>query len=654
MRIALDEWSPAAAGLGDNADFTCSMTFVAPVDGYLQFDGIATLATVTVDGVVAASSSSMWLPVRIPLSAGRHEIIVHCRALGPELEVPRKPRARWRQKVASHNNLRWFRTTLNGRAPGFAPGPPVVGLWRPAWFVAGEVDFKVRTRLEGANGIVTVEGLPDGTIVRLEGARAVVRDAFAQLVVEQAKLWWPHTHGDAHLYEVTADGFERMKRVGFRTVASPGDILRDGMRPQINGIDVFVRGAVWTPVSENEVRSTLETARAHGLNAVRVCGTMAYETREFHDLCDELGMLVWQDLMFANFDYPFSDPEFRAIVEAEVDAVADRVAGHPSTFCVCGSSETEQQAAMYGIEPAAARDPFFADYVPSVLAKADVDALYVPSAPCGADRPLIASQGVSNWFGVGGYRRPLEEARCAGVRFASECLAISNIPDAAGDPLDPGWKQGVPRDVGADWDFDDVRNHYLEALYDVDSDELRATDPERWIALSKQVSADVMVEVFGDWRRADSGCGGAFVLWLRDLMPGAGWGLIDSDGRPKPVLRALKQVLAPVAVWMTDEGLSGYRVHVANDGPTELAAVVNIGLIRRGEQVDGGQCDIKVQPRSSWSGDAETIIGRWVDIGYAYRFGLPAHDLVQVELVGCDGALLGTGRRYPHGRAAVR
>jgi beta-mannosidase len=654
VRIPVEGWTPGRTAFGDDMDATFTTDFDAPCDGKLRFDGIATLAAVLIDGVVVAQSQSMWVPVEVPMTAGPHLIEVRCRALAPELEVQRKPRARWRQKVAYHNNLRWFRATLNGRAPGFAPGPPVVGLWRPVWFVARERKLTVRTRIDGDNGIVTVAtDLPDGTRVRVGEISATVIGGHAELRIASPSLWWPHTHGEPHLYELTVDGDQIRRKFGFRTLGSPCDILRDGLRPQINGVDLFVRGALWTPVPEDEVRSTLETARDHGLNAVRLPGTMTYETAEFHDLCDELGILVWQDLMFANFDYPFEDPDFRALVREELDALLEVIGGRPSTFCVCGGSEIEQQAAMLGLDPAIARPPFFAEEVPAALAEADVDALYVRSAPCGADRPLLPAQGVSNWFGVGGYMRPFSDVRSAGVRFASECLAIANVGDDVRHPNDPAWKAGVPKDSGADWDFDDVRDHYLKLLYDVDPAELRASDPERYLELSRRVSGDVMTEVFGEWRRPGSGCRGAFVLWLRDLAPGAGWGLIDSHGAPKPVLRELRQVLAPVAIWMTDEGMGGYAIHVANDGPEPLNATVAVTITHGGRQVDRGQVEMTVPPRSSWTGDAETILGRWVDVAYSYRFGPPAHDLVTAELRSPNGDLLGTAQRYPLGRAAV-
>ena len=78
-----------------------------------------------------------------------------------------------------------------------------------------------------------------------------------------------------------------------------------------------------------------------------------------------------------------------------------------------------------------------------------------------------------------------------------------------------------------------------------------------------------MADVFGEWRRPESGCGGGIVLWLRDVVPGAGWGLLDHQGRPKPAALALTPTLQPTAVWILDEGLNGLDVHVAHDGPSE-------------------------------------------------------------------------------------
>src|SRR4029079_8450677 len=136
---------------------------------------------------------------------------------------------------------------------------------------------------------------------------------------------------------------------------------------------------------------------------------------------------------------------------------------------ICGNSEIEQQVSMLGLDPAAGRRPFFGEEMPRIAAQWCPRSAYATSASCGGDLPFRARQGVANYFGVGAYLRPLEDARRASVPYASECLAFSNIPEPEAieamsletpggiTPTHPAWKRGVPRDGGAAWDFEDVR-----------------------------------------------------------------------------------------------------------------------------------------------------------------------------------------------------
>jgi beta-mannosidase len=659
-------------------------------EAVLAFDGVATVFAVELDGVVVLEGRSMFERHEVDVSnalrgGGEHELVIRCRALDAVLgEQPRRPRQRWRTRIVKDARLRFVRTAILGRAPGIAPGPPTAGPWRPVWLVRrrGPVldDVRLRPRVAGGAGVLQLRatlraaagGVLDPALVagggtlELDGrsGRHVAPlyvgaggEAEAQLHVPAVARWAPHTHGEPVLHDVhvlLADGtLLHRARVGFRHL-TPGpdhDAARDGLALAVDGVPVFARGAVWTPVREDEIRSTLGTLRDAGLNLVRVPGIGVYEDEAFHDACDELGMLVWQDFMFANLDYPIADDGFRAAVEAEARQVLLRIAGRPSLAVLCGNSEVEQQAAMFGVARdeilTAARGELFGELLPRLAREAGAEVPYLPSAPCGGDLPMHPGTGVDNWFGVGGYRRPLADVRAAGVRFASECLAFANVPDAE---VRDG--EGVPRDAGADWDFADVRDHYLRELLHVDPAAERAAGRARYLALSRQASGEAMAAVFGEWRRAASPCAGGIVLWARDLRPGAGWGLLDHAGAPKVALHRLAEVLAPVAVWLVDEGLGGVDVHVANDRPEPLRATLRVALLAGGAHaVAEGVVDLDVPGRGTARHGVEALAGRFADAAYAYRFGPPAHDVV-VATLERDGELLGQACHFPLGPPA--
>jgi beta-mannosidase len=681
----------------------------------LRLDGLATTAEVHLGGELILSGDSMFEEHAVDVGdrlTGDDELAIRFRALGPQLQGRRKPRARWRTRLVAQPNLRFVRTALLGRAPGFAPGPAPVGPYRPVVLERRRrlaVDeLHLLPRLSGGDGVLAVRAVlrgleagraaggpatvsvelsgPSGThradltVTPVDGGVAV---AAGELRVPAVARWWPHTHGEPVLHAVRLQaggvGIDA-GRVGFRDLAAGAGathaVEADGLDLHVNGVRVFARGAVWTPADPvglapdpAALRGVLETVRDAGLNLLRVPGIGAYETAAFHDLCDELGLLVWQDAMFANLDYPFEDEGFRETVEREAAAQLAALAGRPSLAVVCGNSEVEQQVAMLGLDAELGRGTFFGHTLPALVSASGADAVYVPSAPCGGDLPFRPDRGIANYYGVGAYLRPLEDARRSGVRFAAECLAFANVPDAdaieavlPGSPADvvvhhPRWKAGVPRDAGAGWDFEDVRDHYLAALFGVDPVALRRTDHERYLELSRAVTGEVMAEVFGEWRRAASPCGGAIVLWLRDLVPGAGWGLLDHRAAPKVAYHHLRRALAPVAVWTTDEGLGGVAVHVANDRPEPLEARLRVALYRDGEQrVDAGVAELTLPPHGSHTTGVEALVGRFVDAAWAYRFGPPAQDLIVagLERDGPEGPeLLSQAVRFPAGRPAV-
>jgi beta-mannosidase len=653
----------------------------------IQLEGIATLASVWLNGKLLFESESMFARHEVNVSSlleETNELLIFCRSLEVALRAhrSRKPAARWRTQVVAESQLRWFRTTLLGRAPGFAPGPEPVGPWRPVTLVRRrDLVLQRRSRMIGTDEKVGVIGLElalrslhpaarpvSGQLISGERASSFTFEhagnehaARATLQIPNVPHWWPHTHGKPELCPLRvelqlAGGSSIVMNeppVGFRTLNKLAQTADEGgLQIFWNNVPIFCRGVVWTPPdivslsqSSSTIRERLLLLRDAGFNMIRVAGTTVYEDHLFHSICDELGLLVWQDMMFANMDYPFADAEFHRLASTEAAAELARLGQHISTAVICGNSEIEQQVGMLGLDPSLGRGIFFAEELPRIAHRFCPGVPYIPSAPYGGDQPFRTNRGVANYFGVGAYLRPLEDARRAEVRFASECLAFANVPEPeiftslsvthrqAITPVSTTWKQTLPRDSGAAWDFEDVRDHYLKLLFAVDPLTLRYSDANRYWELSRMVSGEVMAETFGEWRRPASPCQGAIVLWSADLCPGGGWGILDSTGRPKAAYWFLKRALLPCAIWITDEGLNGLDVHAANDAAESFRGSIRLALYRNGEQkLKELQTPIELMPHESRTFGLEQIFGYFIDASYSYRFGPAAYDLVVTSL----------------------
>jgi beta-mannosidase len=161
-----------------------------------------------------------------------------------------------------------------------------------------------------------------------------------------------------------------------------------------------------------------------------------------------------------------------------------------------------------------------------------------------------------------------------------------------------------------------------------------------------------MSEVMGEWRRAASPCRGALVLWLKDMLAGAGLGVLDHRGDPKVAYHYLRRALAPRAVWTTDEGVNGVTIHVANDRSTTLTGRLRVALYRELEaKVAEVDERLELEPHGSAQRTVEGMLGRFVDAAWAYRFGPPAQDAIVVSLYADDDSpeLVSQAFRFPAG-----
>lgn len=666
-------------------------------DIVLGFDGLATLAEVWLNGEALLSSENMFvaheLPVRSRLRAGRNELVMRFRSLDAALQA-RRPRPAWRAPMIENQQLRWFRTTLLGRTPGWSPPAAAVGPWKDVWIETRSLldvgQWQVEAALDEGSGTVRVRGQLaarpaqqiDAVVLEVHRHGQLLRTLLSResgstfcgsLGIAEPRRWWPHTHGEPALYDVrlavSLAGRDEpvaveLGRIGFRTIEV--ERANGGFGIRVNGTPVFCRGACWTPldvVNLNASPAALDAAIAQvrdaGMNMLRVGGTMVYEQDAFFDACDTQGVLVWQDFMFANMDYP-TDPAFVAGVQQEVHQQLARLRSRPSLAVLCGNSEVEQQAAMWGAPRERWAPALFHEQIAAWARDQAPGVPYWPSSAHGGAFPFQADAGTTSYYGVGAYLRPLDDARRAAVRFATECLAFANLPNAAaiarmpgGESLrvnHPAWKTRTPRDLGAGWDFEDVRDHYLRELFGLDPAWLRHVDHERYLELGRQVTGEVMAATFAEWRRAGSTCSGALVWFLRDLWAGAGWGLTDELGTPKPAFSILRRALQPIALSLSDEGGNGLLVHLANERDATIAARMDIAAYNDSAAlVAHATKSMELRARSAVSLPVAGLFDGFLDLSGAYRFGPPPAQVVVGSLHDASGQLLAQSFHFPAG-----
>ena len=676
-------WSETEPAPIHDRDVWYRTTFAGSGREILRFEGLATLATVWLNGVPVLTSRSMFLAHEIEVELGGQNEIAFCfHSLAAEHARPGK-RGRWRPRLATPGSLRNVRTSLLGFMPGWCPNIDAVGPYRAVTRIPLREDSlrivsaDLRTALDGATGRLSARLVAEGAgsglaILRCDSRETALEQVSPGRFVGELKLpdvekWWPHTHGEPRLHTVEAViGGHRIDlgRVGFRTIALTRP-FEEGLSLSVNGVPVFCRGASWMPADltglsgePDSYRPMLDLAREAGMNMLRVSGITLYEAKSFHDLCDELGILVWQDLMLANFDYPTDEPAFRDSLVREIEQLLDRTQASPALCVIGGGSEVWQQAAMLGYPREIWEGRFVSQTLPELVARQRPDLVVVPNSPSGGDLPFSTSAGVTHYYGVGAYKRPFEDARRAEVGFATECLAFANVPEAATltalgltDPTSPLWAAGIPRDRGADWNFEQVRDHYLGLLYGVDPERLRRDDPDRYLTLARATSGECMEATFSEWRRAPSPTSGGLVWFFRDVGPGAGWGVVDCLGRPKPAWYALKRAFRPVQLGLSDEGLNGLHLHVHNETAEPLDAQLRLAFSdASGRVVAAGERVITVDPRASCRWSSAELIGRFFDATQAYRFGPPAHSLGHASLIDRSGKVITEAFHFPQGR----
>ena len=473
---------------------------------------------------------------------------------------------------------------------------------------------------------------PDGELV---GGGPLARDdgddhASAYLVVERPQLWWTHDLGAPNLYRLaiflTVDGqvaATRHARVGIRTIALDQSPDQDEppnrfFRFVLNGRPLFARGANWVPedlrlgvVTDATYRERLAQAAGANMNMIRVWGGGSYEQDAFYATCDELGLLIWHDFMFAGLPYP-GDAEFLAECEAEARYQVARLRTHPSLALWCGNNEAHMNN-----DPLAGR-ALFGDVLPRAVADEDGNTPYWPGSPYGGDGFNSTHDGdTHDWRGFHGSESGAfgEEGRSdrsgAGRhwrRYAGEVgrfVSEFGFASAATRATIDHWNSRDQRDPRAHAWQDRIRyvpgDSHLALLEEITGP---PRNPAEWIDFTQLIQAEGFRFGIERFRERKPHCSGALIWQLNDCWPGFTWSIIDFGGHPKPAYYAVRRAFAPVLATVKPLPGGQFELWLLNDSSQELEDVI----VLRIERFDGAVLSEQYFPVRSEPNSAAQLV----------------------------------------------
>ena len=513
-----------------------------------------------------------------------------------------------------------------------------------------EIDTHI-ARLTDAPAEVRVSvTAPDGTV--LTGVGETCR-----MEVPDPRLWWPAGYGGQPLYRVEAElvsGGTRLdvwsRRIGLRTmtVSRVKSEHGESFSHCVNGVDVFAMGMDYIPednllprVTPERTRRLLEDARAANVNTIRVWGGGYYPDDYFYDICDELGLLVWQDFMFACAVYNLTEAFEETITAEFVDNIR-RLRSHPSLALWCGNNEMEQFAGS-GMWIRAMRQKsdyikMFQYIIPKVLKAEDPQAFYWPSSPSSGgdfDEPGDPSRGDVHDWDVWHGLKPFTDYRNYLFSYVSE-FGFQSFPC-----METIASFTLPEDRNV---FSYImEKHQRNAAANgrivtyLSQNYLYPATLDKLVYASQLLQAQAMQYGVEHWRRNRGRCMGAVIWQLNDCWPVASWAGIDYFGRWKALQYYARRFFAPVLVSCHEEGLVNQedisvntehidprktaRLNVSNETMEAFAGRIDWSLRRPDASViEEGSFDVAVPALDAlWLPEQDFTKYGPYDCYYAYR-----------------------------------
>ncbi len=551
----------------------------------LVADGLDTLATIVLNGQEVARTENMFVgyrfPVRERLRQGSNELTI--RFDNPmeyiRARLPIHQFKEWNDPVGGSSNIRKEQCSFGWDwGPRFATSGIYKNIELEAWNTAriervhvrqqhspNSVKLTIETTLEqpaeAQTSLRCTLAMGDQTLAQTDGTGTL------ELTVDDPQLWWPNGLGPQPLYTLTVELIQAetqldrwQERIGLRTIELDRhpDEWGESFQFVVNGVPVFGKGANWIPshsfvasVTQADYANILTSAVEANMNMLRIWGGGIYEMDAFYDLCDELGIMIWQDFMFACSLYPGDEP-FLALVEQEAAYQIPRLANRACLALWCGNNEIEQMPGEILATPErkANYERLFYDLLPAAVETYDG---ITPYWPCSPHNPEGYEKGFNNeragdshFWDVWHARYPVKRYEEMNFRFCSEfgmqsysspTVAATFCPPEEMNVFGPAMENHQKNAAG-----NQIISDYVSRLYRY------AKDYASLAYLSQLNQAHCMRVGIEHFRRSMPRTMGALYWQINDCWPVFSWSSLEFGGRWKALHYEARRFFAPALV----------------------------------------------------------------------------------------------------------
>lgn len=417
------------------------------------------------------------------------------------------------------------------------------------------------------------------------------------ITIDDPQLWWPNGYGEQPLYTVTVNLFHDdeiidnwEKKIGLRTMTMhrEKDQYGESFAHEVNGVQIFAMGADYIPednvfsrINRERTYDLLKQCKAANFNCIRVWGGGHYPMDDFFDACDEMGFVVWQDMMFACAVYELT-PDFHDNIKHEIIDNVKRIRHHASLGLWCGNNEMEMfvDAGMWVNSPKQKADyiRMYEYLIPCILKEYDPNTFYwcaSPSSGGGFDKPNDPSRGDVHYWDVWHGNKPFTDYRNHNFRYLSE-FGFESFPsmktvESFTLPEDRNVFSYImekhQRCNGANGKI----LNYMSQTYKM------PTDFETTLYASQLLQGEGIKYGVEHFRRIRGICMGAIYWQLNDCWPVASWASIDYFGRWKALHYYAKRFFAPIMISCEEEGLLSQNPNI-NAEPYEVKKSIRLSV----------------------------------------------------------------------------